>query len=33
MGGFANNVSFAGASLKDFKRGFAVFVVAVGADH
>ena len=33
MGSFANNVSFVGALLKGFKRGFAAFVVAVGAEY
>lgn len=32
-GAFANNVSFVGALLKEFKWGFATFVVAVGAEY
>jgi NADH dehydrogenase (ubiquinone) 1 beta subcomplex subunit 3 len=33
MGGFTNNFSFIGLLLKGFKWGFAVFVVAAGAEY
>lgn len=33
LGSFANNVSFVGALLKEFKWKSAAFVVAVGAEY